>query len=344
MVALTGKNIKDTFKDLLHVSNSNAGIDGTLRAISDGEGTASRLELSNAAVNVSGVATFQLAGTALTATAAEINVLDAAALTDGGLVIGKGTAALASTGVLGDGAIVIGDGATDPVTLSAFTSSTGTLKHEQGGIEADISAITTDQFLVGTGLGVISIRTPAQVHTSLGLVIGTDVQADLDVPSQAEAEAGTATTERVWTAERVKQAIAALESPSTSLASGTKALFQQTAAPTNWTKDTTHDDKALRVVTGTPGSGGATAFTSVFGSGKVTGAHTLATSEMPSHDHTPRTWTSGSDGGYNLQDSTNSSGVANADLTTTTTGGGGSHDHTLSLDLQFVDLIIATKD
>ena len=30
-------------------------------------------------------------------------------------------------------------------------------------------------------------------------------------PSQAEAEAGTATTARVWTAERVKQAIAALE-------------------------------------------------------------------------------------------------------------------------------------
>lgn len=37
-----------------------------------------------------------------------------------------------------------------------------------------------------------------------------DAQADLDVPSQAEAEAGTATTERVWTAERIKQAIDAL--------------------------------------------------------------------------------------------------------------------------------------
>lgn len=35
-------------------------------------------------------------------------------------------------------------------------------------------------------------------------------QADLDVPSQAEAEAGTATTERVWTAQRVGQAVAAL--------------------------------------------------------------------------------------------------------------------------------------
>jgi len=38
----------------------------------------------------------------------------------------------------------------------------------------------------------------------------TDAQADLDVPSQAEAEAGTATTERVWTAQRISQAIAAL--------------------------------------------------------------------------------------------------------------------------------------
>lgn len=38
-----------------------------------------------------------------------------------------------------------------------------------------------------------------------------DAQQDLDVPSQAEAEAGTATNERVWTAQRVQQAIAAQE-------------------------------------------------------------------------------------------------------------------------------------
>ena len=35
-------------------------------------------------------------------------------------------------------------------------------------------------------------------------------QVDLDVPSQAEAEAGVATDERVWTAQRIAQAIAAL--------------------------------------------------------------------------------------------------------------------------------------
>jgi hypothetical protein len=80
-------------------------------------------------------------------------------------------------GVLADGSIVVGDGATDPVAITAFTSSTGLLIHERGGIEANISAITTDQFLGGTSAGVIGIRTAAQVTTSLALTIGTNTQA-----------------------------------------------------------------------------------------------------------------------------------------------------------------------
>ena len=43
--------------------------------------------------------------------------------------------------------------------------------------------------------------------------------------------------------------------------SGTLMLFQQTASPTGWTKETTHNDKSLRVVSGTAGSGGSVAFT-----------------------------------------------------------------------------------
>lgn len=52
MAALTGNAIKDTYKDLLQVSNSNSGIDATLRAVSDGEGTDSILKLSSAALEI----------------------------------------------------------------------------------------------------------------------------------------------------------------------------------------------------------------------------------------------------------------------------------------------------
>ena len=49
-----------------------------------------------------------------------------------------------------------------------------------------------------------------------------------------------------------------------SFPAGTLMLFQQTAAPTGWTKQTTHDNKALRVVTGSASSGGTSSFTTVF--------------------------------------------------------------------------------
>jgi hypothetical protein len=58
--------------------------------------------------------------------------------------------------------------------------------------------------------GGTNATTAALARTALGLVIGTDVAAFVSTVSQAEAEAGVATTVRAWTAERVKQAIAAL--------------------------------------------------------------------------------------------------------------------------------------
>ncbi len=64
----------------------------------------------------------------------------AATLTDGGILLGSGTSAITALGVLANGSIIVGDGATDPVALAAFTSSTGDLKHEAGGLEADVNA------------------------------------------------------------------------------------------------------------------------------------------------------------------------------------------------------------
>jgi len=82
----------------------------------------------------------------------------AASHTDGGVLIGKGTAAFANTGVLADGTIIIGDGATDPVTLAAFSSSTGTLKVANGGTGA--ATLTANNVLLGNGTSAVQVVAP----------------------------------------------------------------------------------------------------------------------------------------------------------------------------------------
>lgn len=128
---------------------------------------------------------------------------------------------------------------------------------------------------------------------------------------------------------------------------GTLMLFQQTSAPTGWTKQTTHDNKALRVVSGAAGSGGSVAFTTAFASQGVSGtvgSTTLTTSQIPSHTHTisyvsPEGGTPGLGDNVGAVFSTSTGG----------TGGGGSHNHSFSgtainLAVSYVDLIIASKD
>lgn len=66
--------------------------------------------------------------------------------------------------------------------------------------------------------------------------------------------------------------------------SGTRMLFQQSTAPSGWTKDTTQNDKALRVVSGSAGSGGSKAFTLAFASRTVSDT-ALNTDQIPKHTH-----------------------------------------------------------
>jgi hypothetical protein len=161
----------------------------------------------------------------------------------------------------------------------------------------------------------------------------------------------------------------------TIIPSGTVMLFAQTSAPTGWTKSTTHDNKALRVVSGAASSGGSVAFTTAFASQTPTGsisvsgtvgATTLSTSQIPSHNHTggtKRIWDAAA-GEYGSTADIGSVGnpvaryssSANYRLDyTSSTGGGGSHDHSfsgsgsftgsaLNLAVQYVDVIIASKD
>jgi microcystin-dependent protein len=123
---------------------------------------------------------------------------------------------------------------------------------------------------------------------------------------------------------------------------GTKMLFQQTAAPTGWTKDTAHDNKALRVVSGTAGSGGSVAFTTAFASGLSAGNTTLTTAQMPSHTHPTRYGF----GTFNwvFQDAQVSGNPNRIDGDSGSAGSSNAHNHTLpSFAVQYVDLIIATK-
>ena len=61
------------------------------------------------------------------------------------------------------------------------------------------------------------------------------------------------------------------QSTSAVIPAGTRMIFAQTNAPTGWVKETAFDNAALRVVSGTAGSGGSVNFTAAFTSQAVSG-------------------------------------------------------------------------
>tara|TARA_B100001989_G_scaffold74838_1_gene51322 strand:+ start:7013 stop:8854 length:1842 start_codon:yes stop_codon:yes gene_type:complete len=154
-------------------------------------------------------------------------------------------------------------------------------------------------------------------------------------------------------------------------ASGTRMIFQQTSAPTGWTKVTSGvDNRALRIVTGTVGSGGSNGLTNVLNStiyatGGSVNNRTLSTSQLATHYH--NVWTrneiaiDGSRGG------TSNSGQAGGNWnryvgyrqvhgsndsytpTSENTGSSSSHDHgftspSFNLNIAYSDVIIAQKN
>ena len=159
--------------------------------------------------------------------------------------------------------------------------------------------------------------------------------------------------------------------------SGTALLFQQTAAPTGWTKVTTYNDAALRVVSGTAGTGGTVAFSTAFSASNTVDGTAISTAQMPSHTHTYSNNTGYSSGvnhnhqfpgaavaanqafligaggqvTYGDTSSVNNTNNSNPDHyhgssgTTAGTGSGGSHNHTTAnFAVKYVDIIIATKN
>tara|TARA_B100001063_G_scaffold41526_1_gene35361 strand:+ start:1193 stop:2161 length:969 start_codon:yes stop_codon:yes gene_type:complete len=156
---------------------------------------------------------------------------------------------------------------------------------------------------------------------------------------------------------------------------GTSMLFQQTAAPTGWTKQTTHNNKSLRIVSGSAGTGGSNTFTAAFNTNQTvsgttggtavtitgsTAGHSLTQAELPdvtlattqkckTEDKGPlnRGSSSGGGAGYETID-VPLGGSDSAHTHAAGTLAGGSHTHsfsdTFNLNVQYVDFIIANKD
>lgn len=92
-----------------------------------------------------------------------------------GMVHGNGTSDFTALAVTTNGAIIVGDGAGIPTTYNAFTGSAGTLIHEAGGLEADVSAYTNGLYGMLSGV-TADIDTLAEWNTALGgsILSGTD--------------------------------------------------------------------------------------------------------------------------------------------------------------------------
>lgn len=131
--------------------------------------------------------------------------------------------------------------------------------------------------------------------------------------------------------------------PGAEFVSGTVMVFRQTAAPTNWTKQTAINDAGLRVTNGAIGSGGSVGFNTLFATTAV-GNTTLSQAQTPSHFHTvsPQAILGGTTGGGGVGGG-GTFGLQGAQVTDTI-GGNGTHTHALDLRLSYVDIIIATKN
>jgi hypothetical protein len=261
-----------------------------------------------------------------------------------------------------------GTGSTSTTYCSLTTNVTGTLPIANGGTG---SASTTYCSLTTNVTGTLPVAnggTGATTQTAYAVLCGGTTSTGAYQSVASVGTSGQVLTSNGASTLPTFQTIATSAFPA-----GTRLSFQQTAAPTGWTKDTTAglDNSAMRIVTGSVVNGGSVDFTTAFASqtptGSVTissvsgsaGATTLTTPQIPSHSHVQRVFTSNPQPGpSNIGAAAATTNPVNTPLTTGDTGGDGSHTHPFSfssgsgtfsgnainLAVKYYDFIVASKD
>jgi hypothetical protein len=211
-----------------------------------------------------------------------------------------------------DGQILIGKTAGNTLEKATVTEGAG-IDIVSGGGAITISAETS----TATNPGIIEIATQAEVDA------GSD-------PNRAVTPLTLAGTTAVKP-----------------FVTGTRMLFQQTAAPTGWTKEVsaTYNNAALRLYTGTIATGGVNAFTSVFSTSRTTSTDAA---DLAAHTHGVSALRGKVAAGTGSGD-TGVRGGASGNFTqvlsgnTDSAGAGGGHNHTMTnMNLKFVGTIIAS--
>jgi len=278
------------------------------------------------------------------------------------------------TSVTGTAPVVSSGGATPAISMAAANTTTdGYLtstdwntfngKYSTGGALGTPSSGTLTN-CTGYTYANLSGTVPTWNQDTTGKSAATDALNSATTVVNVSASPAP-TTGQVLTATSSTTATWQTSSAGGGFPSGTRMSFQQTSAPTGWTKDTTAaiDDSALRFVTGTASSGGSVAFSTAFTSQAVSGtvgtsgAFTLTSSEIPGHNHMQGRASEALGIVYGRGPTTGAqrdSLVTNTQNLpyTSTTGGGGSHSHSggsftgtaINLAVKYYDFIIASKD
>lgn len=203
-----------------------------------------------------------------------------------------------------------------------------------------------------TGL-VVQRSATASTEVGLSLISGTSGKSRLNMGDTADEDAGgirydnSTNTLHFITNGSDRQVIDSSGVLKSSVAGNTydnfagggtvKLPFYMATAPTGWTKDTSQNDKAMRVVSGTGGgSGGSRALSSA-----TTGGTVLTVSHLPEHTHNGAQYVIVAAGSYVIPIGGTGANVGFQNGTGTT-GSDSAHDHPLSL--AYIDLIICSKN